>query len=112
VMRAGHGSLLSSMDGRFQSRPLFPTEKGQPVEFYELRIKAGGRDEGRGQAAGTVKNIVVVSGGIELSVGDRCFRLGVGDSAQFNGDHPYRLTGIVDGDSLAYLVVSIPECQR
>jgi len=84
VIRADRGKVLSSLDGKVLSRALFPSDSGRRVEFYELRIKPGGNEEGLGQVSGTVENLVVAEGTLQLSIGAHSMRLGAGDAAQFN----------------------------
>src|SRR6478752_5130544 len=42
VLPAAHTKRLSSMDGKFVSRALFPYDGQRRIEFYELRLLPGG----------------------------------------------------------------------
>ena len=112
VIRADRSKILSSLDGRVQSRALFPHDKDRRVEFYELRIKAGGAEEGMGHQSGTVENLVVTEGILEVMVGQHFMRLAAGDAALFNADTQHRYSNPGERDALAYLVVSYAEGQR
>src|SRR5260370_19178357 len=41
VLKAAEGKILSSRDGKFVSRALFPFHSERRVEFYELTLKRG-----------------------------------------------------------------------
>ena len=45
VIKARQTKRLTSHDGSFSSRALFPLDEGRRVEFYELEVKVGGVEE-------------------------------------------------------------------
>jgi len=106
VQRAARSHILSSADGKFSTRALFPLDRPRNVEFYELRLAGLGVEEADAHAAGTTENIVVVSGVLEVSLGGHAVTLEVGDSTFFVADQPhiYRNPGKVP--VLAYLVMT------
>lgn len=77
------------------------------VEFYELRLSAGGVELAEPHPPGTTENLAVASGELELRVGDKTFRLAGGD-AIFVADvsHEYRNRG--PSEALLYLVMTYP----
>ena len=87
--------LLTSQDGSFTSRALFPFDQPRNTEFYELTLAASSIEEADPHPAGTTENLVVTSGALELTVGPNKHRLGPGDAIFFEADvtHSYRNPG-------------------
>src|ERR1044071_942002 len=44
VLKGERAKVLTSADGSFVSRALFPYDEARKVEFYELRLRPGGRE--------------------------------------------------------------------
>jgi transcriptional regulator with XRE-family HTH domain len=109
LLRESAGKRLTSRDGSFSSRALFPFDKPRRVEFYELRLKPHACEEADPHPAGTAENIVVNSGSVQIAVGAAVHELGQGDALLFIADvfHAYRNRG--DTDALMYLVMTYPE---
>jgi transcriptional regulator with XRE-family HTH domain len=109
VLRAAQAKRLMNADGSFVSRALFPFDEPRRVEFYELRLSAGGREEAEPHAPGTVENLAVTKGAVEIEVSGRKEQLGAGDAIVFEAGvpHAYRNPGTVD--ALMYLVMTYPE---
>jgi transcriptional regulator with XRE-family HTH domain len=106
VLPAAGAKILTSHDGGFSSRALFPFDEPRSVEFYELRLAAHGVEHAEPHPPGTVENLVVTSGSVEIVVGDQSHRLETGDAIQFEADtaHQYRNTG--DRQAVMYLVMT------
>ena len=87
--------LLTSQDGSFTSRALFPFDEPRNVEFYELTLAAGSIEEADPHPLGTTENLVVTSGELVLTVGKDRHQLGTGDAIFFQADveHSYRNPG-------------------
>lgn len=98
--------LLTSQDGSFTSRALFPFDEPRKIEFYELTLAAGSVEEADPHPAGTTENLVVTSGQLLLSVGKDQHQLGIGDAIFFEADvaHAYRNPGAQP--ARMYLVMS------
>src|SRR5262249_53111939 len=97
---------LSSMDGSFVSRALFPYDGPRRVEFYELRLLPGGVEEAGAHAAGTIENLVVNQGKVEIQIGNERHPLGKDDAILFEADvnHVYKNVG--DTEAVMYLVMT------
>ena len=106
VLTALSTKKLSSMDGSFSSRALFPYDGPRRVEFYELRLQPGGVEEAAPHAPGTTENLVVNRGQIEIVVGDQAHALHEDDAIVFEADvpHVYRNTGA--HEAVMYLVMT------
>lgn len=109
VLRGEHAKVLASRDGRFSSRALFPFDGPRRVEFYELRLAAGASEEAEPHAPGTIENLVVAAGSVEIEAESERSVLGPGDSILFHADvpHVYRNPGA--GEAVMYLVMTYAE---
>ncbi len=106
VQRAARSHILTSADGKFSTRALFPLDRPRNVEFYELRLAALGTEEADAHATATTENIVVVTGVLEVSLGGHTVTLEVGDSAFFVADQPHVYRNPGRTPVLAYLVMT------
>lgn len=106
VLRACDAKQLVSADGGYVSRALFPFTGTHAVEFYEIRLLPGAVERAAAHAAGTVENLVVSAGRVEVEVGERVHALATGDAIHFRADqiHAYRNPG--SEPALLYLVMS------
>jgi transcriptional regulator with XRE-family HTH domain len=106
VLPARDGSLLTNNKGTFSSRALFPLGERRRVEFYELRLKTRGEETAAPHPPGTVENIVISAGAVEIDINGAVHRLGTGDAILFGADviHTYRNTGTVE--AVMYLVMT------
>ncbi len=106
VLRGENAKTLTSHDGSFSSRALFPFDEPRRVEFYELRLAARSEEHADAHAPGTVENLVVAKGAVEIEVEDARQLLEQGDAIVFEADarHVYRNPG--DGEAVMYLVMT------
>jgi transcriptional regulator with XRE-family HTH domain len=106
VLRKTDARLLSSLDGRFTSRALFPFNQPRHVEFYLLGFAPGALENAPPHPPGTVENLVVHAGEVEIEAGGHLHRLSAGDAIQFDADleHVYRNRN--DVAATAYLVMT------
>jgi transcriptional regulator with XRE-family HTH domain len=109
VFPAKGAKLLTSASGAFSSRALFPFDGERRTEFYELRLKAAGVEEAEPHALGTMENLVVVSGTLEIEIGGETRQLGPGDAILFQADQPHVYRNSGTADALAYLVMTYVE---
>ncbi len=106
VLRAEQAKLLTSHDGSFSSRALFPFDEPRRVEFYELRLAPGGLEKADPHNPGTTENLVVASGAVEIEVSGRKELLGSGDAIVFEADVPHVYRNRADGETVLYLVMT------
>jgi transcriptional regulator with XRE-family HTH domain len=109
VLRAANAKILTSRDGKFSSRALFPFDESRLVEFYELRLAPLSSECAEPHPPGTVENLVVTGGSLEMVVGEMHHRLVAGDAIQFEADvrHEYRNAGTAE--TVIYLVMTFTE---
>jgi transcriptional regulator with XRE-family HTH domain len=106
LMRGSQAKRLASHDGSFVSRALFPFDEPRRVEFYELRLAAHAEERADPHPPGTMENIVVTAGQVEIERDDERHVLEAGDAILFEADvaHVYRNPGNVD--AVMYLVMT------
>jgi transcriptional regulator with XRE-family HTH domain len=106
VMPKERAKKLMSHDGAFTSRALFPFDVPRNVEFYELRLTSRAIEEADAHPPGTVENLVVSQGALELSVGDEVHSLAAGDAILFEADVPHVYKNAGDKELVMYLVMT------
>ncbi len=89
VLRAATARRLVSPDGRFSSRALYTPGADDGAEFYELYLAPHSREDAAPHAVGTREHLVVVSGALDLEVGEERHELRKGDAARFAADVPH-----------------------
>jgi transcriptional regulator with XRE-family HTH domain len=110
VLRRDAAKVLSSSDGRFTSRALFPFESERRVEFYELRLAPNHREDAEAHAPGTKENLIVAKGAVEIStVKERPVTLAEGDAVLFEADVPHSYRNLRSTEAVLYLVMTYVE---
>jgi transcriptional regulator with XRE-family HTH domain len=106
VLPAAESKQLTSHDGKFISRALFPFEERRRVEFYQLTLKPGAVERAEPHNPGTTEDLVVSQGQLEIDVNGRREVLGPGDAIVFEADvrHVYR--NLSGGETVVYLVMT------
>ena len=106
LLPVDHAKRLFSKDGSLCSRALFPFDQPRRVEFYELRLKSRSEEAAQPHPLGTVENLVVNRGEVEMIIADRRYPLTAGDAIQFVADvaHTYRNVG--PAEAILYLVMT------
>jgi len=109
VMRADAAKRLTSHDGGFVSRALFPFDEPRRVEFYELRLGPRMREPADAHPAGTTENLIVATGRLEMTVGRQTYALETGDAILFEADVPHTYVNPGDRETVMYLVMTYAE---
>jgi transcriptional regulator with XRE-family HTH domain len=106
LLSSERAKVLTSADGKFISRALFPYDEARKVEFYELRLRPQGSEIAEAHAAGTTENLVVTAGSLSLLVDSERFALESGDAVFFEADVPHEYHNAGDDDVVMYLVMT------
>jgi transcriptional regulator with XRE-family HTH domain len=109
VLRSEQAKVLSSHDGRFRSRALFPFDEPRRVEFYELRMAPRAVEQAEAHAPGTVENLVVAAGTVEIEVEGTKEQLRSGDAIVFEADVPHVYRNAGEGEASMFLVMTYAE---
>jgi quercetin dioxygenase-like cupin family protein len=106
VLRRSTARFLTSADGSFKSRALFPADSQRSVEFYEVRLGPGATEDAAAHPVGTFENIIVAKGSLELTAGSTPTALATGDAMLFRADvpHCYHNPGAVE--AVVYMVIT------
>jgi transcriptional regulator with XRE-family HTH domain len=108
MMRLADAKRLATPDGRYSSRPLYPSGASDKpdAEFYELFLAAHSREDAQAHQAGTRENLIVTSGRLELKVGETTYQLAKGDAILFTADVPHSYVNPGSEDCWMYLVMT------
>ena len=109
VLRKVQAKTLTSHDGAFASRALFPANVPRRNEFYELRLQPGGVEHAGAHAPGTTENLIVTHGRLAIVVAQERTELDTGDAILFNADVPHIYENLEDAQTVVYLVMSYAE---
>lgn len=109
LMRAREAKRLTSHDGRFASRALFPFDEPRRVEFYELQLKGHSEERAEPHPPGTLENLIVTRGTLEMEVGTERHLLAAGDAILFEADRPHVYRNVGPDDVQMYLVMTYAE---
>ena len=107
VLRSDSAARLTSADGSFTSRPLFPFGQGpRASEFYELRLAPRGRECAQPHPPGTVENLIVGEGRIAIEAAGERYVLERGDAILFSADVDHAYQNLGPGEAVMYLVMT------
>jgi transcriptional regulator with XRE-family HTH domain len=106
VLKAADSKVLISSSREFTSRALFPFDSQRRVEFYELRLSSKGLEKAEAHATGTVENLVVSKGTVEIAVEAQLHVLEVGDAILFDADVPHHYRNVGQIEALMFLVMT------
>ncbi len=109
VLRSEQAKVLSSHDGRYRSRALFPFDEPRRVEFYELRMDPRSEERAEAHAPGTTENLVVASGAVEIEVEGVRHQLRAGDAIVFEADAPHAYRNAGEAEAVMFLVMTYAE---
>ncbi len=109
VLRSGDAKVLTSREGKFTSRALFPFDSPRRFEFYELRLSPRSEEQADPHAPGTIENLVVSAGSVEIQAENERFVLEAGDAIVFHADVPHAYRNLGERDAVMYLVMTYVE---
>ncbi len=106
VLRSATAKVLTSRDGTFSSRALFPHGSPRLVEFYELQLSPHSVERAEKHPPGTQENLAVASGAMTLVIAGRREHLDTGDAILFSADSAHEYWNEGDEVVHAYLVMT------
>ncbi|WP_437981030.1 helix-turn-helix domain-containing protein [Sorangium sp. So ce117] len=109
LILAARAKVLTSHDGSFTSRALFPFDVPRTVEFYEITLAPLATEHADPHPPGTVENLVVTAGTLEMVVGAERHVLATGDAIMFDADVPHQYRNPTDQQVILYLVMTYVE---
>ncbi|WP_437333088.1 helix-turn-helix domain-containing protein [Sorangium sp. So ce394] len=109
LIPAARAKVLTSHDGSFTSRALFPFDVPRTVEFYELKLAPLATEQADPHPPGTLENLVVTTGTLEMIVGAERHLLATGDAILFEADVPHQYRNPTKQEVIMYLVMTYVE---
>ncbi|AUX35857.1 MULTISPECIES: helix-turn-helix domain-containing protein [Sorangium] len=109
LIPAARAKVLTSHDGSFTSRALFPFDVPRTVEFYELKLAPLATEQADPHPPGTLENLVVTAGTLEMIVGAERHLLATGDAILFEADVPHQYRNPTKQEVIMYLVMTYVE---
>ena len=79
------------------------------MEFYELQLKAHTEERAEAHPPGTLENLIVTRGTLEMEVGSERHLLASGDAILFEADQPHVYRNVGGEDAVMYLVMTYAE---
>ncbi len=105
TIRANDRAQIFRTDKQCQIRTLSPLNLEKDVEFYELRLPAGGVLKSQPHVDGTREFLTVEEGAVDLQSGNSTEKLGKGDSATYRADVAHTISNSSKRDAVLFLVV-------
>jgi|SRR5579862_1692099 len=106
LLPAEKAKLLTSAGGNFTSRALFPFDSERKVEFYKLTLAPESEEVAEPHAPGTMENLVVAAGQVEITAAGVSYLLRTDDAILFEADVPHRYRNIGTKLAVMYLVMT------
>lgn len=105
VIRAGDRGQVFRSDKQCEIRTLSPLNLEKDVEFYELKLRAGGALRSQAHFEGTREFLTVVEGRVRVETAGEAEELGKGDSGTYPVDVPHAIVNLGPEEALVFLVV-------
>jgi transcriptional regulator with XRE-family HTH domain len=96
--------LLVSDDGKCRLRIIGWIRTIDLVQWYSFEAEPGGALESDAHPAGSVENLTVMQGQVQITVGEESFLLGAGETARYRADRPHRILNTGAGKVVAFMV--------
>jgi len=106
VLAAAKAKILTSADGNFTSRALFPFDAERRVEFYKLTLAPRSEETADPHPPGTIENLTVASGQVEIVVAGVSHVLKPDDAIVFEADVPHAYRNMRSSTTSMYLVMT------
>jgi transcriptional regulator with XRE-family HTH domain len=106
VLPAAKAKLLTSAGGAFTSRALFPFDAERRVEFYKLTLAPRAEEIAEPHAPGTMENLTVASGHVEIVADGISYLLQPEDAILFQADVPHCYRNLGSKTAVMYLVMT------
>lgn len=107
IVPRDRATVVTSSEGGFTCRALFPWGDPQSTEIYEVTIGAHHSESFSAHAPGAKKTLIVLAGDLEVTVGeDSPARLTEGDTILFNADTAHHFRNSSATEAKAFLVVT------
>ncbi len=100
--------ILESEDGLCRLEILGPLTTVDTVQWYLFRAEPGGRLESDPHPAGSIENLSVVEGRLEVTVDDQATDVSAGETLRYAGDRRHAIANRSETAALAFMVNLLP----
>jgi len=108
--RASERQVMRDMDSGLERSLLSPAMVQRGIQIVQYRLPAGATGgDFPPERPGVVEHITVLSGRLEVAIGDETVRLAEGDSVTFTADVTHSFTNPGDEETLALLVSDLTQ---
>ncbi len=97
--------ILESQDGLCRLAIAGPLNLVEVIQWYDFHARPGGVLESEPHQTGTIEHLYVLTGEIEIMVGEETRTIKSGESLRYRGDLPHRLANRGTGDAHATMVL-------
>jgi transcriptional regulator with XRE-family HTH domain len=97
-----------SQDGLVTLSMLSPYRTVLPVEWYDMRLEAGGKLASDSHASGTYEHLTCLDGSIAVMIEETCIEGQTGDTLRYRADQPHTIFNPTGTSSRALLLVALP----
>jgi transcriptional regulator with XRE-family HTH domain len=105
VIRSDDHTYHYRSDQDCRIRTLSPLNLEKDVEFYEVRLRAGGVLRSAAHFEGTREFLTVQKGRLRVESGGDTEDLNPGDSASYRADVPHAIINVAKQEAVAFLIV-------
>ena len=113
VQRKTERLIFTSPEGGFRMQPMLPFDANRRVDFFEVTVSAGHRQDSPAHVPGTLASLVVLHGKTEIVAGrDPPQVLGIGDVMIFQADVPHSYRCLGNEDAVMHVVTSYSDLAR
>ena len=96
--------LLTSEDGLCELRIIGSIDTIQFVQWYDFKAKPGGLLESSPHPQGSIENLTLLLGELEVTVGSETWRGSQGETLRYRADRPHMIRNIGDTPAHATMV--------
>jgi transcriptional regulator with XRE-family HTH domain len=96
--------LLTSEDGLCELRIIGSIDTVQFVQWYDFKAQPGGLLESSPHPEGSIENLTVLAGRLEVTVGAETWRASQGETLRYRADRPHMIGNIGDTPAHATMV--------
>lgn len=88
--------LLESEDGLCQLRIIGSIDTVEFVQWYDFRAEVGGVLKSSPHPQGSVENLTIMTGAVEVRVGEEAWRAEAGETLRYRADRPHEIHNVGD----------------
>ena len=96
--------VLQSEDGLFELTILGWIETVDTVQWYDVRAQPGGTLESEAHPPGSIENLSVLEGTLDVEVGADRWSVSAGDTLRYRADRPHQITNRGSAPARAMMV--------